>query len=131
MTLFICAPIVSQNGVMTDVNPTLQEDFPSNNSWQKLVEIGLEPGSGAKALKLNIPFGQNGRGIGVALLPWVKLSRTSDVVSPNESVKLNMTFQPNANPLLGFFSTRKKVLEVGTLGATCAWCNAPFDIVGF
>ncbi len=129
MTLFICTPIVSQNGLMTDVNDVnpifwsycgpshqsphcnspLQEDFPNNNSWQELVEVGLEPGSGAKALKLNIPFGQNGvRGIGVALLPWVKLSRTSDVVSPNESVILNMSFQPNANPFAWLFFYAKK-----------------------
>eukprot|EP00435_Cladocopium_sp_Y103_P073036 s206_g42.t1 len=76
------------------------ETFPHSHSWLELVEIGLEPGSGAKALPLNASFKAAVKDtpgtppFSAVLVPWVKLSRSTDALPPNEFLTLNMTLSP-------------------------------------
>lgn len=102
------------------------ETFP-HSGWLELVEIGLEPGSGAKALPLkewglqvdiqntpNLtdftdPF--RSRSFSAVLVPWVKLSRSTDALPPNQFLTLNMTLPktPSETTAWLFFYARKSL----------------------
>jgi hypothetical protein len=103
-----------------------KETFP-HSGWLELVEIGLEPGSGAKALPLkewglqvdiqntpNLtdftdPF--RSRSFSAVLVPWVKLSRSTDALPPNQFLTLNMTLPktPSETTAWLFFYARKSL----------------------
>eukprot|EP00913_Durusdinium_trenchii_P006588 g6190.t1 len=69
----------------------VQEAFPSTEGWQGLVQVGLEPGSGAKALKLSalIPWFQ-GPPLSVSLVPRLKLSTSPSRLSPKQFLTINI-----------------------------------------